>query len=343
MTNPLSLQRAALCVALAMAALAARPAYAVNKDLVQIQTQLQALQDAVARLQQSNDERMGVLKDLVQQSADSVNKMAVTIDSVQKQIRTQQEATGSKLDGVSGQVQSLNDSVDEIKARLNRLDKALQDLTGQQQSINAALQTLATTPPAAATASPATGAPGANPSDVPPATVPPPVVAPQAPIVNRRGLGRPDLAAAANPVPEVPTAVTPVAPLAADLFKTALSDYVAAKFSLASSEFSDVIRVYPQDPYSGNAYYYLGEIDYRMGKYPAAIKDYDHVIEQFPDNSEVRVSHYHKAQALFQLKQDPAAIAELRSLITRFPTSPEANLARSKLTGMGVPIVPKRP
>ena len=61
--------------------------FAVSKDMVQLQTQIQELQDAIARLQQSNDERMGVLKDLVQQSADSVNRMSVTIDGLQKQLR----------------------------------------------------------------------------------------------------------------------------------------------------------------------------------------------------------------------------------------------------------------
>src|SRR5665213_1161670 len=127
-------------VALLAFALPALPAHAANKDMVQLQTQIQQLQDAVARLQQSNDERMGVLKDLVQQTADSVNKMSVAVETLQQQMRTQQEASGGKLDQVSGQVQSLNDSVDEVKARLNAMEKALEAVQGQQQSINAALQ-----------------------------------------------------------------------------------------------------------------------------------------------------------------------------------------------------------
>src|SRR6201999_675183 len=103
-------------VALLFAGLSSLPAHAVNKDMVQLQTQIQQLQDAVARLQQSNDERMGVMKDLIQQSADSVNKMSVALDAMQKQTQTQQEAQNGKVDQVSGQIQSLNDSVDEIKA-----------------------------------------------------------------------------------------------------------------------------------------------------------------------------------------------------------------------------------
>src|SRR5882757_1498614 len=67
-------------------------AFAPNKEMVQLQTQVQQLQDAVARLQQSNDERMGVMKDLVQQSADAVNRLSVGLGAFQKQVQTQQEA-----------------------------------------------------------------------------------------------------------------------------------------------------------------------------------------------------------------------------------------------------------
>ena len=53
------------------------PAFAVSKEIVQLQTQVQTLSDQVARMQQSLDERMGVLRNLVEQSTDSVNKMSV--------------------------------------------------------------------------------------------------------------------------------------------------------------------------------------------------------------------------------------------------------------------------
>ena len=143
-------------LALAIALVPIAPAFAVNKDMVQLQTQIQQLQDAVARLQQSNDERMGVLKDLVQQSADSVNRMSVNMDALQKQFSAQQAAQGAKIDTVSGQISALNDSLDEIKARMNRLEKAVSDVQNQQQSIGAALQNLPSSgsPAPAATSAP---------------------------------------------------------------------------------------------------------------------------------------------------------------------------------------------
>jgi TolA-binding protein len=195
----------------------------------------------------------------------------------------------------------------------------------------------------------AAGAVSATPSPGPdlsaPISTPPPPVTQQTPIVNRRGkpsAGVP-LAAASAPDPIATVTAVPAAPPARDLFNTALSDYMAAKYTLASSEFGEVLRIYPQDNFAGTASYYQGEIDYRMGKYPAAIKDYDRVLEQFPDNPKVPVSHLHKGMALIEIKQRDAGIHEMQALITRFPASPEATQARTKLSGMGVPVTRQRP
>ena len=302
------------------------PAFAANKDMIQLQTQVQQLLDAVARLQQSNDERMGVLKDLVQQSSDSVNRMSVTVDALQKQVAAQQAATGTKVDGVSGQVQALNDSLDEIRARMVRLEKAVNDVQGSQQNISASLQNLpqgtgSSAQPASA--SPVQSAPMQ--SAVPPSAS---NDIPAAPISRPAGVTRTPLAGATR-------AAANGAPPVLDLYKSAYGDYMAAKYPIASSEFNDVIKSYPEDTLAGNAYYYLGEIDYRAGKYAAAARSYDKVLEDFPDNNKVPAAHLHKGQALIEAKQTDAGIRELRALIQRFPSSPEATQARSRLNGYG--------
>ncbi|WP_158944275.1 tetratricopeptide repeat protein [Granulicella sp. S190] len=300
------------------------PAFAVSKDMVQLQTQIQELQDAIARLQQSNDERMGVMKDIVQQSADSINKMSITISTLQKQMQAQQEAQSGKVDQVSGQIQSLNDSVDEIKARIATLQKLMQDVQSQQQSLSAGMPQ----PSGSAAALPA------NPPST--TTAPPPTAAP----IGKKGKPSASFPQAADtPGPAVTTG--PAVPPADELYKTALGDYMAAKYTLASSEFGDVVKNYPDNPLSGNSFYYQAEIDYRDGRYPAAIKSFDSVLEQYPDSNKVPASHLHKGMALFTLKENEAGTRELRTLIQRFPNSPEAMQARSKLSGMGIPVTPK--
>jgi TolA-binding protein len=322
--------RLASAVLLAVLTLCSSPAFAVNKDMVQLQTQIQQLQDAVARLQQSNDERMGVLKDLVQQSSDSVNKMAVHIETLQRQIQTQQDAQNGKIDQISGQIQSLNDSVDELKARLATLQKVMQDVQNQQQSINANVQNqnqLQTGAPASSVPMPAATLPE-NPATATPA-------APPAPIVRK---GKPS---ADVPLAAAPSSDAPAVPPVDELYKTALGDYMSAKYALAASEFADVIKFYPDNPLSGNAFYYQAEIEYRGGRYPPAIKAYDSVLQQFPDSNKVPVSHLHKGMALIALKETDAGVREFRTLIQRFPNSPEAMQARSKLSGMGVTVTPR--
>ncbi|SNT01877.1 tol-pal system protein YbgF [Granulicella rosea] len=317
--NSSRLRNTLLFAAIAFSPLAATPAFAVSKDMIQLQTQIQQLQDAIARLQQTQDENMGLIKNLVQQNSDSVNRMTATVDSVQKQLAGQQNAEGTKVDQISGQVQSLNDTLDEIKARMARLEKLMQDIQGQQQSLAAAA--MQSMPQSG-------GAPAAQ-------SAPIPEIAPQ-PTVDQPRKGKP-----APIVQQAPPLAAAAAAPVEDLYKAALSDYMAAKYALAYSEFGDVAKSYPDNNLAGNAHYYMGEIDYRGAKYAVAAKDYDQVIEQFPDNNKVPASHLHKGQALIALKQNEAGIRELRSLIQRFPNSPEAMQARSKLSGMGVPVKPR--
>jgi tol-pal system protein YbgF len=114
-----------------------QPAFAVSKEIIQLQTQVQTLSDQVARLQQSLDERMGVLRNLVEQSTDSVNKMSATVNELQQKSQAQSADSNSRLEQVSGQVQSLHDSVDELKARLAKISKQLDDVQQNGQNINA--------------------------------------------------------------------------------------------------------------------------------------------------------------------------------------------------------------
>src|ERR1700721_2189700 len=96
-------------VLLPFSSVIALPAHAAeSKDMIQLQQQVQDLQNAIAKLQQSNDERMGVLKDLVQQTADSVNKMSIVVNGLQLRMQNLQHASTSKNDKISRQIQPLN-------------------------------------------------------------------------------------------------------------------------------------------------------------------------------------------------------------------------------------------
>jgi TolA-binding protein len=295
-------------------AIAASPAFAESKDMIQLQTQMQQLLDAVARLQQANDERMGVLKDLVQQNSDSVNKMSVVLDGLKLQLQNMQDASGAKNEQLAGQIQSLNDSLDEMKARVAHMEKSLNDIQSQQQTTNAMLTNL-----------PQPGTPLAVPTQPTGKNTPAPA----------KNATQP--AAALDDT--LPAHVA--GPSVGDLYRAALGDYMGAKYPLSTSEFNSLIKAYPDDNLSGNAYFYIGEMDAKAEKLSAAVKSYDQVLERYPDNTKVPAAHLHKAYALIAMKQNDAGVRELRALIQRFPTSAEASQARSKLSSMRVTIAPR--
>ena len=142
---------------------------------------------------------------------------------------------------------------------------------------------------------------------------------------------------------QMPMPQTPQAPPVDQLYQGGLRDYNSAKYTIAASEFGDVIHYYPQDPLAGNAQFYLGEIAYRQGKFAAAIKNYDAVLEQYSGNSLAPSAELRKGQSLIQMGQKDAGVRELRTLIQRYPQTPEAQEGRSALNGMGVRIYASKP
>ena len=113
------------------------PAWGASKEIIQLQTQVQALQDQMTHMQQSFDERMGVMKNLMDQNTDSMNKVTAAITSLQASLEKLQADNGGKVEQLSGQIQALNDSLDELKARLAKVSKQLEDMQAAQQSVAA--------------------------------------------------------------------------------------------------------------------------------------------------------------------------------------------------------------
>ena len=113
------------------------PTLAVNREMVELQTQVQQLQTDIANIKQSLDERMGVMKSLMDQNTDSINKVTAAISNMQVTLQKQQSDTSNHVDQLSGQLQSLNDSLDELKARLGKATKTLEDLQTSQQNLAA--------------------------------------------------------------------------------------------------------------------------------------------------------------------------------------------------------------
>ena len=134
--------------------LAATPAFAASKEMIQLQTQVQQLQEQMTAMQRSFDERMGVMKNLVETDTDAINKATGAIVALQNALQRQQGDAAGRVDQLSGQMQSLNDSLDELKARLAKVSKQLEDMQAGQQSLAAQQATQAQQQQAVAQAPP---------------------------------------------------------------------------------------------------------------------------------------------------------------------------------------------
>lgn len=134
-------------VLLASFGLSSTQAWGVSKEIVQLQTQVQNLQDQMSRMQQSFDERMGVMKNLIEQSTDNMNKVGASISTLQTTLQKQQGDSGTHVEQLSGQIQALNDTLDELKARLARVSKQLEDMQAAQQNLATQQQQQAQAPP----------------------------------------------------------------------------------------------------------------------------------------------------------------------------------------------------
>jgi tol-pal system protein YbgF len=256
---------------LAVLTLATLPAHGASKEIIQLQTQVQALQDQMNQMKQSFDERMGVMKNLVEQNTDTVNKVSAAIANLQTAIDKQQANSGGQVDQISGQLQALNDTMDELKVRLAKVSKQMEDMQAAQQT---AAQQAAQAPP------------------------------PQA------------------PPPDV-------------LYNNALRDYNGAKTDIASQEFADYVKYYPNTDLAGNAYFYLAEIQFKQGNYQTAVANYDQVLQNFPSGNKAASAQLKKGVSLVQLGQKDDAIKEFRHVIQRYPKTNEAMQAKEQLRKLG--------
>lgn len=127
---------------LALFSICIAPAYGANKDIVELQTQVTQLQQQMTQMKQSFDERMGIMRNLLEQNTDATNKVTTAINGLQASINKQQQDRSGQGDQLSGQIQALNDTMDELKVRLTKLSKQLEDMQTAQQSM-AAQQTQA--------------------------------------------------------------------------------------------------------------------------------------------------------------------------------------------------------
>lgn len=273
-------------------------AESASKEIIQLQKDMALLQQQVSALQQSVVRETTVLKTLIEQSADSVNRMGTTVSSLEQSLQGAGANTNTRIDSLSTQVQALRDAVDEMNARFGRVSQQLAETESVLRDVDARLASA----PVPAAGRPVSAGPGSGPGGAKPTV----------PSSGNRGM-----------------------PSADSLYNNALRDFTSANYELAEQQFSDYLRYYRQTELAGNAQYYLGEIQYQRKDYSGAIAQYDRVLKEFPNSYKTAASYLKKSYALLELNQRQDAVTLLKIVITKFPRWDEAHLARSRLQRLG--------
>jgi tol-pal system protein YbgF len=241
------------------------PAGGANKDMIQLQTQMQQMQDQMARMQQSFDERMGVMKNLVEQNTDAANKATTAIVGLQTALDKQQADSSAKVDQVSGQIQALNDTLDELKTRLAKVSKQLEDMQAAQQNLNS------------------------QPGQTQGQAAPPPVQAPPPDVLYNNALrdyngGKSDIAAQEFGDYIKYYSNTDLA--GNSYFYLAEIQYKQGNFQQAVQNYDQVLQNFPGGNKAASAELKKGMALIQLGQKEAGITALKHVVQRYPRTNE---------------------------------------------------------
>jgi TolA-binding protein len=274
------------------------------------------LLDRTATIQQTQKDttaalttNFAVLKTLIEQQADSNNKLSVALAGVQKSVQDMQANSGTRLETTATQISGVSDNLSDMQQRLSKLNTQLADIQSNQQSLDAKISALAT----CASGSSTPGGTGATPG----------------------GSSMPPTSGSGAPTSSAPAASAPSAEV---LYNSALHDILTKKYDLAQSEFQDYLKYYPKTDYASNAVFYLGEIAFVQQKYPEALDHYSDENANFPSSFKLGAARYKRGVTYIAMGKRPEGVADLRAVVRLFPKTDEDQLARTKLKELGVSI-----
>jgi tol-pal system protein YbgF len=276
-------------------------AFAVSKEILDLQRDVANLQDLVKQIQQSQDKQFAALTVMVQQAVDASNRANTAVAVIQSGF--QQSGNQLKND-VVGPVVGLGTRMDQVTNTVGALQTAVSDLTSTLNRIQAQLTDLG------------------NAVKVLSQPPPPP------PGQTTGSGGAPSTTDGASSVPPVN---------ANDLYNAAQTDRQTGKFEFALKEFTDYLKYFGNTNFAPSAQYYIGQIHYSQKNYQAAEAEFDTVIEKYPDTPTITSQAYlYKGKSLVALGQRTLASNAFKDVIKKYPGSDNAVQACGDLKELGM-------
>jgi tol-pal system protein YbgF len=287
---------------------------AAAKEIIELLDRTDKIQQTQKDTTTALTQNFAVLKTLIEQQADSNNKLSLALAGIQKSVQDMQANYGTQLDSTSSQVSGVRDNLGDMQQRLSKQSSQLSDIQSAIQSLDAKVSTLAQ--PAPGTGTTTNPAPGTVPAGAPGASP-------------------------ATGAPSVPPVAAPAAPPSAEnLYNSALHDIATNNYDLAKSEFQDYVKFFPKAEYASNAVFYLGQIAFVQKHYPEALDHFSDVILNFPSSFKLGEARYKRGLTYIAMGQKAEGITDLRAVTRLFPKTSEDQAARTKLKELGVTVAP---
>jgi tol-pal system protein YbgF len=279
-------------------------AFAVNKDLLALQREMEARFDALQQKQQDLSDKVVALTGMVQAMQSDTRRTADQIAGMQDVLRTTVANSlgpitnlGNKVETTGEDVRSLQNALADLGARMERIDAKITDLKNQIQIMQ--------NPPAA---------PGTQPGTT----------------------GPPGTMGAAGTAGQGTASGPPAGVSAGQLFTDARRDQQTGNTQLAVQEYQQFLGYFPNTELAANAQFNLGQIAYNQSDYKSAIQSFDAVLERYPQNPMTKDAALMKGMALAKNGQRTQAVQEFRALIQKYPGSEQAHKAQAALTDRSI-------
>ncbi len=262
-----------------------------REDFIALQRDVAQLQDQIKQMQTEQDQKMGALQMLLQQSLDSSARLSAGLAALQENLRAgmneQQNRTVAPLATINGKMGQVSEDVGTIKENVADLESRLSKLDSRLADISTAVRTLST-PPAAPPAPPGAAATG----------------------------------------PAIPAGVTADSLFenARRDYSSGKDDLAMQEFSDYIKYFPMTENAPAALYYQGMIYDREKPPDF-----DSAIQAFDAVVERYPENPKTPEAMYMKGVDLMKNGQKSEATSEFRNFIKTYPNHPNTPKAQAHL------------
>jgi tol-pal system protein YbgF len=113
-------------------------------------------------------------------------------------------------------------------------------------------------------------------------------------------------------------------------YDAAYALFINGKYSEAREKFELFLKTYPQNEFSDNAQFWIGETYYREKDFESAILSYETLLKKFPKSQKAPSALLKQGLSFVEIGDPKTAKVILDQVVERFPETNEATIAKKK-------------